>query len=256
MIGAQHEEQAVSDDSTSAPVAKTVAIVQSNYIPWKGYFDLIDGVDEFILLDDVQYTRRDWRNRNRLKSPQGVRWLSIPVQVKGRYQQRIDETLIDDPRWAERHWATLLSWYRRAPFFEHYRAELEALYLDTHEERLSSVNRRFVSGLCRLLGISTSLSWSSDYGASGQKTERLLEICLAAGARRYVSGPAAHAYLEEERFHAEGIEVVWMSYEGYPTYPQLHPPFEHRVSILDLLLNTGEQARQYMLGEAWARSRS
>jgi hypothetical protein len=256
MIDAQHKEQVLRGDSRSEAAAKTVAIVQSSYIPWKGYFDLIDVVDEFILLDDVQYTRRDWRNRNRLKSPQGVRWLSIPVQVKGRYRQRIDETLIDDPRWAERHWATLLSWYRRAPFFERYRAELEVLYLDAHEELLSLANRRFLSGLCRLLGISTSLSWSSDYGASGQKTERLLEICLAAGARRYLSGPAAHSYLEEERFRAEGIEVVWMSYEGYPPYPQLHPPFEHRVSVLDLLLNTGEQARRYMLGEVWARSRS
>jgi len=257
MAGARRQAGATAyGEPPASPAVKTVAIVQSNYIPWKGYFDLIDAVDELILLDDAQYTRRDWRNRNRLKSPQGVRWLSIPVRVKGRYHQRVDETVIDDPDWAARHWATLGSWYGRAPFFARYRAELEALYLDTREELLSLVNRRFLEALCRLLGISTPLSWSSDYAASGRRTERLLELCLAAGAGRYLSGPAAQAYLDEERFRAEGIEVVWMSYDGYPQYPQLHPPFEHRVSVLDLLLNTGEQARRYMLGEACARSRS
>jgi hypothetical protein len=229
-----------------APADKTVAIVQSNYVPWKGYFDLMRRVDEFILYDDVQYTRRDWRNRNRVKTPDGLRWLTIPVQVKGRYLQRIDETLVSDPRWATRHWSTLLACYGRAPFFEQYRPALEPLYAEMRERYLSHINRQFLEVLARLLGISTPLTLSSDYEAGGRKTDRLVELCQAAGARRYISGPAARAYLEEHRFRAAGIDVAWMSYEGYPEYPQPYPPFEHHVSVLDLLFNVGGAAPRYI----------
>ena len=226
---------------------KSVAILQSNYVPWKGYFDLMARVDEFVLYDDVQYTRRDWRNRNRFKTPAGVRWLTIPVQVKGRYLQRVDETFTSDPGWAEQHWRTLRSWYGKAPFFQRYEPELESLYRGSREHRLSAINRRFLEGLRDLLGIRTSLTASSDYETSGQKTERLLGICKAAGATSYLSGPAAREYLDEELFRVSGIAVEWMSYEGYPEYPQLHGPFEHGVSVLDLLLNVGEEAPAYML---------
>jgi hypothetical protein len=225
---------------------KSVAIVQSNYVPWKGYFDLMRLVDEFVLYDDVQYTRRDWRNRNRLKSPNGVRWLTIPIQVKGRYFQQIDETLVNDPEWAAQHWSTLVAWYGGAPFFDHYRPILEPLYRDMREEYLSHINRRLLETLARLLGISTPLTAASDYRPDGRKSERLVSICQAAGADRYVSGPAAKAYLDEELFRAAGIEVAWMSYEGYPEYPQPHPPFVHQVSALDLLFNAGEQAPRYL----------
>ncbi len=234
----------------SAIADKSVAIVQSNYVPWKGYFDLMRSVDEFILFDDVQYTRRDWRNRNRLKSPHGPRWLTIPVQVKGRYLQRIDQTMTSDPSWPARHWSTLLAWYGRAPFFDHYRPIMEPLYLQTREQHLSQINRQFLEALARLLGISTPVSLSSDYHSDGRKTARLLDICRAARASRYVSGPAARAYLQEDRFRAAGIEVAWMSYEGYPEYPQLYPPFEHRVSVLDVLFSVGEAAPRYITATA------
>ncbi len=227
---------------------KTVAILQSSYVPWKGYFDLMDLVDEFILLDNVQYTRRDWRNRNRLKSPTGVRWLTIPVQVKGRYLQRIDETLVSDPNWAAKHWAIIASWYRRAPFFERYSPLLEAIYLSIKDGYLTAINRRFLEALRDLLAITTPITLSTDYPDDENKSERLLSICRAAGAGRYVSGPAARAYLDERHFHDEGIEVEWMNYEGYPEYEQLYPPFDHRVSVLDLLFNVGEDAPRYMLG--------
>jgi hypothetical protein len=232
---------------------KSVAIVQSSYVPWKGYFDLIGRVDEFIIYDDVQYTRRDWRNRNRLKTPDGVRWLTIPVRVKGRYHQRIDETLIDDPSWASRHWASLRTWYGRAPFFELYRPVLEDLYLGTNDLSLSRINRRFLQTLCDILCIRTDLSWSSDYPCEGEKTSRLISICKAAGASRYLTGPAARSYLDEDSFRAEGIAVEWMTYEGYPAYPQPYPPFDHHVSVLDLLFNVGEDATRYMLGGAYER---
>src|SRR5712692_7324529 len=124
--------------------AKRVAIVQSNYIPWKGYFDIINQVDEFILYDDRQYTRRDWRNRNLIKTPNGLLWLTIPVRVKGRYEQRIDETTISDPEWAQRHWKSISHTYTSAPYFDHLRDDFAALYAASIEEHLSAVNRRFL----------------------------------------------------------------------------------------------------------------
>jgi hypothetical protein len=237
-----------SNCSRSSGDTKSVAILQSSYVPWKGYFDLMNSVDEFIILDSVQYTRRDWRNRNRLKSPTGVRWLTIPVQVKGRYLQNIDETIVSDPNWAVKHWSTLLSWYRRAPSFERYSPLLERLYLGIHERHLSRINRRFLETLRDLLHISTPITSSEDYPCEQERSERLLAICHAAGAGRYVSGPSARAYLDEERFREEGVEVTWMSYDGYPEYEQLYPPFDHRVSVLDLLFSVGEDAPRYMLG--------
>lgn len=229
-------------------MAKTVAILQSNYLPWKGYFDLMRSVDEFILYDEVQYTRRDWRNRNRFKSPAGVRWLTIPVQVKGRYLQRVDETLVSDPGWGAQHWRALTDWYQHAPFFGHYRDALEAVYLNTAEQYLSRVNRRFLELVAGLLGIATSLTQSTDYRSRSTKTERLVSICEDARATVYVSGPAAKAYLDESIFADAGIAVDWMDYDGYPEYPQLYPPFEHHVSILDLLFSVGPDAPNYLLG--------
>jgi WbqC-like protein family len=231
-------------------MAKTVAIVQSNYIPWKGYFDLINQVDEFVLYDDRQYTRRDWRNRNRIKTASGPVWLTIPVQVKGRYHQRIDETLVSDPEWRGRHWQTLQHSYGKAPFFAAVRDRLEPLYRESGETRLSAVNRAFLEALCELLGIETTLSWSTDYDVdASDRVERLLALCRAAGATHYVSGPSARGYLEpgEHRCEEAGIGVSYADYSGYPEYPQLHPPFEHAVSVVDLLVNTGPDATRYML---------
>jgi hypothetical protein len=227
-------------------VGKKVAIVQSCYIPWKGYFDLINLVDEFILYDDRQYTRRDWRNRNRIKTPQGSQWLTIPVEVKGRYEQRIDETRISDPGWADQHWKTLRHNYASAPFFDDYRNRLESLYRSAGDPRLSAVNRLFLDELCGILGIRTSLSWSTDYEAVGAKTERLVSLCVAAGATTYLSGPSARDYMDETLFEDAGLALEYMDYSGYPEYSQLHPPFDHAVTVLDLILNTGPEAPCFM----------
>jgi hypothetical protein len=226
--------------------AKRVAIVQSCYIPWKGYFDLINLVDEFILYDDRQYTRRDWRNRNRIKTPQGSQWLTIPIAVKGRYEQRIDETRISDPNWADLHWKTLKHNYASAPFFADYRDRLTALYRGAHDPRLSGINRLFLEELCGILGVETRLAWSTHYEAEGAKTERLVSLCRAAGATHYLSGPSAREYMDESLFDEAGIELEYMDYGGYPEYPQLYPPFDHAVTILDLILNTGPDAPRFM----------
>jgi WbqC-like protein family len=225
---------------------KRVAIVQSNYIPWKGYFDLINMVDEFILYDDRQFTRRDWRNRNRVKTPQGTIWLTVPVRVKGKYHQRIDETLVDGDEWRDRHWQTLSHSYGSAPAFAEYAGRFRSLYVDAREQRLSLINRALIECVMSVLGIETTLRWSTDYDVTGDRTERLVALCRAAAATTYLSGPAARAYLDESQFATHGIAVEWMDYEGYPEYRQLYPPFEHGVSVLDLIFNLGVEAPTYM----------
>ena len=204
---------------------------------------MIGLVDEFIFFDTAQYSRGDWRNRNRIKTANGIIWLTIPV---GRGFQSIAETLVSDPGWAERHWKTLQQSYARAAYFDHYRSSFESLYLGSREPYLSQVNFRFIKSICEVLGINTCLSWALDDPAGLGKTERLVQLCSRAGATEYLSGPAARAYLDEKLFADAGIALQWMDYSGYPEYRQLYPPFEHRVSVLDLIFNQGPNARLYM----------
>jgi hypothetical protein len=234
-------------------MGKTLAIVQSNYIPWKGYFDMIRRADEFVLYDDVQYTRRDWRNRNRIKTPQGITWLTIPVEVKGKYYQAVKDTKISDPHWGRTHWRTLCHCYGGAPHFKGCQELFESLYLGCRHEFLSDINRDWIKAICRQLGIGTRISQSMDYHLSEpDPSHRLLEICVQARASVYLSGPAARAYLDETLFQQAGVEVRYMDYTGYREYPQLYPPFEHAVTVLDLLFMLGQQAPHYLEKESHA----
>lgn len=225
---------------------KKVAIVQSNYVPWKGYFDMIAAVDEFILYDDMQYTRRDWRNRNRIKSPNGLKWMTVPVKVKGRYYQTIRETEIDNMTWARQHWKTLELNYSRADHFEEVASVLEPLYVARQYIRLNELNRAFIETICSYMGIATKIRDSSDYILRDGKSERLADLCVQAEGSEYLSGPAAKGYLDEDVFACRGISVRWMDYTGYPEYRQLWGEFVHEVSILDLLFNCGRKASHYM----------
>jgi hypothetical protein len=227
-------------------VSRRLAIVQSNYIPWKGYFDLLNLADEFILYDHVQYTRNDWRNRNRIKTPQGVQWLSIPVRLSGRFGQTIDETEVATPAWARAHWKTLVQNYSGAAYFAAYRDRFEELYLGLRETRLSAINFRFIEVVCQILGIRTRISWSRDYRLVPGRTEVLVDLCRQVGATEYISGPKARAYIEEDVFTAKGVRLTWMDYSGYPEYAQVHPPFEHAVTVLDLIFHLGPEAPRYM----------
>lgn len=223
-----------------------VAIVQSNYIPWKGYFDIINVADCFILFDDMQYTRRDWRNRNKIKTPAGSAWLTIPVDVKGKYMQRICETLISDRSWNVKHWKSILHNYSKAKYFDRYKKYFEDLFLGCEDRLLSKVNYRFLEGVCGLLGIQARLTWSMEYRLEGERTERLVSLCKQAGATEYISGPSAKGYMDEALFAKEGLKLTYMDYSGYPEYTQLYPPFEHAVSIIDLILNEGQNTTRYM----------
>jgi len=225
---------------------KTVAVLQSNYIPWKGYFDLIAAVDEFILFDDMQYTRRDWRNRNQIKTPQGVQWLTVPVLAKGKYHQKIRETEMDGDDWMLAHWRALEQNYRRAPHFEEIATWLRPLYLEARFSSLSEMNRCFIERICAYLGIRTRISNSWDYMLVDGKTERLASLCAQAGGTEYISGPAAKSYVDEQVFESMGIKLTWFEYSGYSAYPQLWGEFTHGVTILDLLFNCGEDSRRFM----------
>jgi len=228
-------------------MARTACIIQSNYIPWRGYFDLIGLSDEFIIYDSVQYTKNDWRNRNRIKSERGTIWLTIPTLHSGRHFQTIEETRIAGRSWATKHWRTIVQAYRKAPYFEHYALELEGLFKTASGiELLSSVNRLWLEFTMKELGIRTRISTSSSYSAGSDRNTRLIDMCRAVHADRYLSGPAARDYLDVKAFAASNIAVEFMSYDNYSTYPQLHGPFDPFVSILDLLLNVGPRASSYM----------
>ena len=226
-------------------MSKRVAILQSNYIPWKGYFDLINGVDEFIYYDDVQYTKNDWRNRNRIKTHAGVQWLTIPVRQES-LEQKICEVKVAQANWAEKHWRTLLMNYAKAPHFKELQPRFEAFYGRIDSEFISRINQDAISFVCGLMGITTKLSSTEDYRFSTGKNERLVDLVSQAGGTEYVSGPAARSYLDEDLFREAGISVSWMDYSGYREYPQLFPPFEHGVSVVDLLFNTGALAPTYL----------
>lgn len=225
---------------------KRIAILQSNYIPWKGYFDLIASVDEFLLYDEVQYTRRDWRNRNRIKTPQGLTWLTVPVKVAGRYHQTIRDTEIDGADWAERHWRILQQNYQAAPGFEWAAGWLRPLYEKATFTHLSDLNEQLIRQICEVLGIRTRIIPSSSYTLTQGRTRRLVDLCRQAGATTYVTGPAARGYLDEALFAAEGMRVEWFDYAGFPEYPQFHAPFEHQVSIVDLLFHCADEAPRFL----------
>ena len=228
---------------------KTVAIVQSNYIPWKGYFDLINMVDEFILYDEVQYTRRDWRNRNQIKTTNGIKWVTIPVEVKGRYLQKINETKVATKNWTKQHCSMLTCNYSNAPHFRDSWSIFGNIYSRCIQENyLSQINFYFITAICNFLEIKTKISWSTDYSLPffDNKTERLVNLCKVTKATHYLSGPLASNYLETNLFAAANITLGYIDYSNYPEYPQLFGSFSHNVTILDLIFNTGKDAPKYM----------
>jgi hypothetical protein len=223
-----------------------IAIIQSSYVPWKGFFDLIGRCEEYVIYDSVQYAKGHWHNRNRIKTANGVQWLTIPVITKGRFEQPINDVQIEKS-WADKHWRTLELSYKRAAFFDFYAPTVKNWYERADSQaRLTDVNEIFLRGISGLLGLKTRIVRDTAYPAEGAKTERLLAIARAAGADRYLSGPSAREYFDESMFTAAGITLEWMNYQGYPEYPQLHGGFEHAVTALDLLFNTGPDAPRYL----------
>lgn len=202
---------------------------------------MLNSVDEFVLYDDVQFTKGDWRNRNKIKTRNGEIWLSIPVITKGRFGQNICDVEITDPHWAPRHWKTLVANYSKARYFKALSPVIENMYTEAgNESSLCRVNEIFIRGICGIIGIKTHISSSLDYKLPEDRNVRLVELCSQLGVNKYLSGPSAKVYIDERLFQEKGIQIAWMDYSGYPEYEQLYcPPFVHEVSILDLLFNVG-----------------
>lgn len=224
-----------------------VAVLQSNYIPWKGYFDIIHDVDEFIFYDDVQYTKNDWRNRNKVKCSSGTQWLTIPVQSSN--ASLICEVMLPENTWNVKHMKTIEALYSKAPYFKKYKDFLEYVYMERSWNSLSELNQYLITSISsEFLGISTDFKDSREYKSEGNKLDRLLNLLSKSKADLYVSGPAAKDYIDSTRFEEQGIELVYKNYDNYPEYNQFHPPFEHYVSIFDVLFHTGPDASYFIWG--------
>lgn len=222
-----------------------VGIIQSNYIPWRGYFDLIDDVDLFIFYDDVQYTKNDWRNRNRIKTANGLIWLTIPVLFKLSEKTSIQDAKIDYKKhWLRKHEDSILFSYAKAPFFKDYAEDLFSI-LNKKYVTISELNITLIKWIMQKININTEIKMSSEFRSTGIKTARLINILKQAGATSYLSGPSAKAYLDAKMFRTAGIDLEYKGYE-YIEYPQLYGKFEPQVSIIDLLFNCGENSIEYL----------
>lgn len=224
-----------------------VAILQSNYIPWKGYFDIIHDVDLFIFYDDVQFTKQDWRIRNKIKTAAGLKWLSIPAGSSA--DRLICDVVLEDSSWQRSHWDSLRQQYGKCPHFKKYQEFFAGIYLGQQWTNLSELNQTMIRRISsELLNIGTPCRDSREFQLSGAKQERIIDLVVKSEASHYISGPAAKDYIEPARFEEMNIELIWKDYSGYPEYPQLHPPFDHHVSVLDLLFNVGSDAERCIWG--------
>ena len=227
-----------------------VVILQPSYVPWQGYFDQIFRADLFIFYDDVQYDKRSWRNRNQIKTSKGKQWLTIPVRSHGAQTENIpihQIPIVWESQWSENHLKALQHSYAKAPHFDQYRPLLETFY-HRRDEFLADFTIDFTVALARELGNThTRFMRSSEIpGINGQKTDRLIQILQVVGGTHYISGPSARDYIEQEKFDTADITLEYMEY-NYPEYPQLYPPFDPYVSILDLLFMAGPDAPKYLI---------
>jgi hypothetical protein len=224
---------------------KKVVVLQSNYLPWKGYFDLVRAADVFIFYDDVQFTKNDWRNRNKIKTPRGAEWISIPCGTD--LKRLIKEVVLTDHTWQDDHWNRIKINYSGTPFFYHYKDFFEAIYREHKWSNLSELNQHLIVTIAQqFLNFKTTFMDSTAFEPQGIRLERLLDVLKKAGATEYISGPSAKSYISEDMFVKEGIKLQWMDYTHYPEYRQSFPPFVHDVSIIDLLFNEGPDAVRFM----------
>ena len=219
----------------------TLVVLQPSYLPWLGYFDQLNRADVFVWYDDVQFDKHGWRNRNRVKGPNGPLWLTVPILHSGRSTQLICDVEIDNRLpWRRKHLSTIEQLYARAPFLAHVLPPLTEV-LEYAWQRLVDLDIATTDWLAEEFGITTTRFRSSMLGIGGDRNERLLNFCRHFGATRYLTGDAARDYLDVGRFEAIGVEIEWHGYD-HPTYPQLHAEFIPCLSALDLLLNAGPAA--------------
>jgi WbqC-like protein family len=227
--------------SKSRSCLKRIAIIQSSYIPWRGFFDLIGRCDLYVIYDTAAFSKGHWHNRNRIKRASGDSWLSIPVKTASRLGQPMDEVEIAKS-WVERHWAIIKEAYQTAPFFEAEASGMEAIFAQVaRETSLSKVNEGLLRWVAGHFGLNTEIRRDREFEFEGDRNQRLVDICTATRATHYLSGPSAKDYLDTNLFSEAGVTVEWMQYGPYPEYPQLHGAFDGAVSILDVLFNCGSK---------------
>lgn len=221
----------------------TVAIMQPTYLPWLGYFALMDRVDIFVFLDSVQFERRSWQQRNRIKGPHGEQTLTVPVFTKGLREQRINEVRIDPSAgFPEKHVRAIQHAYASAPHFESHGPGLAEI-LRRHHNHLADLTIELIQWLAGKLGIITQSMRSSSLKATGRKADLLADICRMLGAEQYVSPPGARPYLEDsDAFDRLEIPIIYNDF-CHPAYPQGHGVFQSHLSVVDLLFNVGVDSR-------------
>lgn len=218
-----------------------LGMMQPTYLPWLGYFEMMDRSDVFVLLDDVQFSRRSWHQRNRVKGPNGPEWLSVPSLSIGHQYQRIDEIHIDSTQpWAAQHWKSIERWYGKAQYFGDYRAALFELY-QRDWKKLEDFTVTLMMAICDMLGIRTRLQRSAELGVASSGNQRLIDICHRLGGFRIYDTAGAAVFIDQQMMRAAGIEVVFQEY-AHPVYRQLHGEFVSHMGIIDLLLNEGPRS--------------
>jgi hypothetical protein len=226
----------------------TLAVLQPSFLPWLGFFDQMARSDIFVFYDDVQFDKHGWRNRNRIKTANGVTWLTVPVRHSGLHGQAIRDVRVDNSkRWAGKLVKTIQQAYAHAPHCDPYSGQL-AEVLAASWESLLDLDCSVIHLMARWLDLGTVVAKASGLGIQGTRSGRLIEICKYFGAERYLSGNAAKAYLDTRLFDEAGIEVVWQEYV-HPRYPQLHGGFIPYLSALDLILNMGPESPKLLKGQ-------
>lgn len=221
-------------------------ILQPGYVPWIGFFDLAAKSDIFVILDCVQFDKRSWRNRNRIRTETGWQWVTVPVLTKGRFTQRIDETMIDNTRnWAHKHLAAIRTCYARAPYLKEFWPLFDEA-LGRKWERLLDLDMHLIKMLDRAFELGTNYVMASSLSPAGKKADLILEICKMVGADRYLNGDMGRTYLAPEPFEANGIKLEFHNYT-HPIYRQCYDGFESHMSAIDLLFNCGADGRKYIL---------
>lgn len=229
------------NDESIPKTSKRIAILQPGYLPWLGFFDQMYKSDIFVIYDDVQYTKRSWRNRNKIKTKDGWIWLTVPVITKGEFKQRIFETKIDNSRnWRKKHWRSLEIWYQKAPYFKKYKNFFENLY-SKKWEYLVDLDLEIIKYLTEVLGIKTPTVRSSKFRAKGKGTEHVVNICKEVGANLLYDGKAAKGFIDEDLMKRNRIEIEYQDYQ-HPVYSQLYGQFVPYLSVIDLMFNCGKES--------------
>lgn len=224
-----------------------VGILQPGYLPWLGFFEQVCRCDQFVLFDDVQFDKNSWRNRNRIKTPEGPLWLTVPVRHRGHIGQTLLQTEITECTvWPRKHLNTLHAYYGKAPHFKRYIEGLAGIYRRKWVY-LVDLDLALIFHLLEVLGITTPVLRSSELGITGKSTERLVTICKALKADRFYEGAAGQDYIEAEKFAEAGIVLEYQHYE-HPTYPQLYGEFIPYLSVVDVLFNCGEESLKIIAG--------